>query len=312
VNSRRESGYSQPFISATPDRSVLVNRLATTNSPVPAVVEVSTWKERVQSTARLTPLSIPSSTQTTHLPSDNGPTTQPRFSEPTLPPARDMQASSPLIPAKSATRDALQKFLVDFVIEQTGYPEDVVSVDADLEADLGIDSIKIAQMMGEVIEHFGFDPKGLRRTSADNYKSLAAIIESLTSFDTASPLTSSTFMPPEVQAVLTPTAEKTETDEEQPVLSDLQKPVVTRSHDARLDQDQLREFLVAFIVEQTGYPEDIVTLEADLEADLGIDSIKIAQMMGEMNEHFGLTLKDYNGRTMDDFKNLGAIIAHLT
>ena len=36
----------------------------------------------------------------------------------------------------------LEKFLINFVVEQTGYPPEVVELDANLEADLGIDSIK--------------------------------------------------------------------------------------------------------------------------------------------------------------------------
>ena len=39
----------------------------------------------------------------------------------------------------------LEKFLVDFVVEHTGYPPEIVELDADLEADLGIDSIKKAR-----------------------------------------------------------------------------------------------------------------------------------------------------------------------
>ena len=44
--------------------------------------------------------------------------------------------------------------------------------------------------------------------------------------------------------------------------------------------------LVSFVVEHTGYPPEIVELDADLEADLGIDSIKKAQMFGEIGEQF--------------------------
>ncbi|MGB0656059.1 MAG: beta-ketoacyl synthase N-terminal-like domain-containing protein, partial [Pirellulales bacterium] len=38
----------------------------------------------------------------------------------------------------------VESFLIDFVIEQTGYPREIVELDADLEADLGIDSIRKA------------------------------------------------------------------------------------------------------------------------------------------------------------------------
>ena len=63
-----------------------------------------------------------------------------------------------------------------------------------------------------------------------------------------------------------------------------------------------------FVVEQTGYPEDIVELDSDLEADLGIDSIKIAQMLGELKEHFDLDVSDFGVKSMDEFKTLRAII----
>ena len=42
----------------------------------------------------------------------------------------------------SSRLDELSDFLIDFVIEQTGYPREIVELDADLEADLGIDSIR--------------------------------------------------------------------------------------------------------------------------------------------------------------------------
>jgi acyl carrier protein len=70
----------------------------------------------------------------------------------------------------------------------------------------------------------------------------------------------------------------------------------------------LQKFLVDFVVEQTGYPEDIVELDSDLEADLGIDSIKIAQMLGELKEHFDLDVSDFGAKSMDEFKTLRAII----
>ncbi len=44
--------------------------------------------------------------------------------------------------------------------------------------------------------------------------------------------------------------------------------------------------MINFVVEQTGYPAEVVDLDADLEADLGIDSIKKAQLFGELQEYF--------------------------
>ncbi len=56
---------------------------------------------------------------------------------------------------------SLETFLRDFLVEQTGYPHDMIQLDWDLEADLGIDSIKLTQLMGELREMFEVDPAAL-------------------------------------------------------------------------------------------------------------------------------------------------------
>ena len=70
-----------------------------------------------------------------------------------------------------------------------------------------------------------------------------------------------------------------------------------------------KDVLVNFVVEQTGYPPEIVELDADLEADLGIDSIKKAQLFGELREYFDIT-PDEN-LTLDDFPTLRHVQSHL-
>ena len=60
-----------------------------------------------------------------------------------------------------------------------------------------------------------------------------------------------------------------------------------------------------FVVEQTGYPPEMVELDADLEADLGIDSIKKAQMMGELAEQFAISVDVTDeSLSLDDFPTL--------
>ncbi|MFO0576434.1 MAG: C45 family autoproteolytic acyltransferase/hydrolase [Polyangia bacterium] len=53
---------------------------------------------------------------------------------------------------------------------------------------------------------------------------------------------------------------------------------------------EMERFLIRFVCEQTGYPAEVVGLDQDLEADLGIDSIKRAQMLGELKDQFRLKL----------------------
>ncbi|MGH7130081.1 MAG: acyl carrier protein, partial [Planctomycetaceae bacterium] len=75
--------------------------------------------------------------------------------------------------------------------------------------------------------------------------------------------------------------------------------------------EDLAGFLINFVVEQTGYPPEMVEMDADLEADLGIDSIKKAQLFGELAEHFAVRLSDDDSLSLDDFPTLGHVAAFL-
>lgn len=75
--------------------------------------------------------------------------------------------------------------------------------------------------------------------------------------------------------------------------------------------DHLETVLIDFVVEQTGYPPDVVELDADLEADLGIDSIKKAQLFGELREMFSLDLGDTGTLQLTDFPTLGHVLLFL-
>ena len=79
---------------------------------------------------------------------------------------------------------------------------------------------------------------------------------------------------------------------------------------AAVSKEELESALIAFVVEQTGYPEEMVEMDADLEGDLGIDSIKKAQLMGELNEKYHFvddSAPADSDMSLDDFPTLGSI-----
>ena len=47
---------------------------------------------------------------------------------------------------------------------------------------------------------------------------------------------------------------------------------------AGVNDDEVREQVLALVAEKTGYPQDMLDLDLDLEADLGIDTVKQAEM----------------------------------
>ncbi len=81
---------------------------------------------------------------------------------------------------------------------------------------------------------------------------------------------------------------------------------------SQLSGAELEAFLIDFVVEQTGYPPEMVDLNADLEADLGIDSIKKAQLFGELAEWFAIAVDvTDDSLSLDDFPTLEHVMEFL-
>ena len=66
-----------------------------------------------------------------------------------------------------------------------------------------------------------------------------------------------------------------------------------------LDEATVTKEVVTLISQKTGYPEDMLELDVDMEAELGIDTVKQAEMFVLLQEKYGITsntglaLKDY-------------------
>ena len=63
-------------------------------------------------------------------------------------------------------------------------------------------------------------------------------------------------------------------------------------------RDEVTDRVLALVAEQTGYPPDLLDLDLDLEADLGIDTVKQAEVFATIRElrhplRRDLKLRDY-------------------
>lgn len=64
--------------------------------------------------------------------------------------------------------------------------------------------------------------------------------------------------------------------------------------------DEVRAVFLKEVMERTGYPEEMLDLDLDLEGELGIDTVKQVAILGAVREHFGLEidksfkLRDHN------------------
>lgn len=73
---------------------------------------------------------------------------------PPSPPTIDVNKNSSKSQAVSPfeSEQAMQQFITDILVDRTGYPAELLALDAHLESDLGIDSIKQVEVLGALIE----------------------------------------------------------------------------------------------------------------------------------------------------------------
>ena len=69
-------------------------------------------------------------------------------------PQPDVIAVAVSTPTPSATDSDIQKQLIEVVVRHTGYPNDFIELDQDLEGELGIDTVKQAEIMADVRDIF--------------------------------------------------------------------------------------------------------------------------------------------------------------
>ena len=89
--------------------------------------------------------------------------------------------------------------------------------------------------------------------------------------------------------------EVTEVQIPQPAMTPVASPVF-----ADQDDEAVKNHLLALVSEKTGYPVEMLDLDLDLEADLGIDTVKQAELFAAARTYYGiprredLILADYN------------------
>jgi acyl carrier protein len=77
-----------------------------------------------------------------------------------------------------------------------------------------------------------------------------------------------------------------------------------------IDAETLGQTLLEIVSEKTGYPVEMLELEMDMEADLGIDSIKRVEILGAMQERFQ-SLPQPTLEDLAELQTLGQIVDFL-
>ena len=192
-------------------------------------------------------------------------------------------------PDQSGSDDPVKDRILALMVEKTGYPRDMLDLDLDLEADLGVDTVKQAEMFAAIREIYNI-PRDENRKLRD-YPTLVHVIRFV--HEKRPDLASTTA--PSSTVLVAPSPEVV------PVTSPAQAEAVTAISD-----DPIKKKVLEIVAEKTGYPEDMLDLELDLEADLGIDTVKQAEMFAAVRALYNIprdeTLK------LRDFPTLAHVI----
>jgi acyl transferase domain-containing protein/NADP-dependent 3-hydroxy acid dehydrogenase YdfG len=95
---------------------------------------------------------------------------------PLLPPATPPDGPGALLVRPKLDADSVGAMLLSVVAERTGYPVEMLNIDMDLEADLGIDSIKKVEILSTIREQVG-DMPGVDLKAFASLRTLRAIAE---------------------------------------------------------------------------------------------------------------------------------------
>ncbi|HNX60382.1 MAG TPA: phosphopantetheine-binding protein, partial [Spirochaetota bacterium] len=94
--------------------------------------------------------------------------------------ATSSAASSAGSTAAASDGGAFVKDVTRIIAEMTGYGEDMLDPNLDLEGDLGIDTVKQVEIFGKVCEHYGLSvPEDLKLSELNTIAKLAAFIATL-------------------------------------------------------------------------------------------------------------------------------------
>jgi malonyl CoA-acyl carrier protein transacylase len=202
-----------------------------------------------------------------------------------------------LKPVEGPDNAQIKVHVLQEVSEKTGYPVEMLDLELDLEADLGIDTVKQAELFAAIRTHYGIPRREDLRLS--EYNTLSKVIgfvsENLN-----------------LAADLTTTSQPVEGHKEEASVEelDLVKPLevstqmvespVKQSSSTEYSSPEIQAHVLAVVSGKTGYPVEMLDLELDLEADLGIDTVKQAELFASIRTHYSiprredLRLSEYN------------------
>ncbi|MEL4246683.1 SDR family NAD(P)-dependent oxidoreductase [Shewanella xiamenensis] len=209
---------------------------------------------------------------------------QPQVDQPPLaqPQVQTVAAATRVLSEKSVVQQ-IEHAMLSVVAEKTGYPVEMLELSMDMEADLGIDSIKRVEILGTVQDQL----PNLPELSLEDLAECRTLGEIVALFSQAAPVTAAALVSHATQnAVLASTV----------------------ATSAAVSNDEIERTMMAVVADKTGYPVEMLELSMDMEADLGIDSIKRVEILGTVQDELP-NLPELSPEDLAECRTLGEIVA---
>ena len=197
--------------------------------------------------------------------------------EPEVEPTPEPAPTMPSSPAPAASGDMVQT-VIDVVVKHTGYPADFVELDQDLEGELGIDTVKQAEIMVDIRQLFALPvDESFILSDHPTLNHMIGYIQKMQGGEAPVVVAKQTVSTPVVEAEPTP----------EPVAEPTPQKTVATISDTEMTQQ-----VIDVVVKHTGYPADFIELDQDLEGELGIDTVKQAEIMVDIRTLFALPVDE--------------------
>ena len=214
---------------------------------------------------------------------------------PTLQENAPVTAPAPVSTPAPANTDTtkLGGILLTVVSEKTGYPAEMLELSMDMEADLGIDSIKRVEIFGALTAQYP-EMSDINPQELTELRTLGEIVDYVAQKGGGA-----------VATAATPDTPKPAVQETAPATAPVSAPAPDNA-----DNQKLGDMLLTVVSEKTGYPAEILELGMDMEADLGIDSIKRVEIFGALTAQYP-EMSDINPQELTELRTLGEIVSYV-
>ena len=176
----------------------------------------------------------------------------------------------------------VQQTMMAVVADKTGYPTEMLELSMDMEADLGIDSIKRVEILGTVQDEL----PGLPELNPEDLAECRTLGEIVDYMNSKLPVVSAVAVAPAANVEATPA----------------QVPA-----NNGLSAEKVQQTMMSVVADKTGYPTEMLELSMDMEADLGIDSIKRVEILGTVQDELP-GLPELNPDDLAECRTLGEIV----